>query len=598
MNNIIYGLVIAGLLSSCGGGGGSNPTTSNVSGTVADGYLGGAQICADINNNKVCDTGEPTTTSDNNGVWELPASAVNDNPIIAVILPTTIDQDTGVSVGTKTYTLSTPKGQTFISPITTMAQNKIDANPSLDATSAAKLVKADLGVSGDSAVLYQDYASTDNANSTVHQSIYQTGQMIARAMAEVEAVLETTFDNLGITLDDDLKKMIQKKVQEKIEELAPTLFSQAEEHIRNGGSVDHTLADTVVGSQTSSIEAIDDDLTSEEEVRRQEEIANRDTSNDTTESFTTFINSAHVFSSFDSFDRNHNMFVQSFDSQFIYDKISNITDFLGTLTSYTEQQMYDVLLAEADTLTLTVRADSIEFTEGDGNKVVAYNVAKESLNGLTLKCSELVSDGLTCPNSAQNVILTFTADDYQYHFTYNQYDRFVRNGLEEQLQSMSFNDLCPTIGSNWNDYHCVETPWNLPDTLSSATANAGQNTGYWDSKKLSYFFNQDGTGIEVCEYDAGDYLTCTSDKVSLGPFYNSSLNTTEVVWMYPQVEYNAGNIYGDIEYTLVLKRDGKYYQVTSQVKQNEDTDIQTYSPYNWSAYKKIVNALEPYMTNN
>ncbi|MBW5289828.1 hypothetical protein [Abyssogena phaseoliformis symbiont] len=46
-----------------------------------------------------------------------------------------------------------------------MIQNKIDANPTLDADSAAKLVKVDLGINTNVNALYDDYASDDNKNS-------------------------------------------------------------------------------------------------------------------------------------------------------------------------------------------------------------------------------------------------------------------------------------------------------------------------------------------------------------------------------------------------------------------------------------------------
>ncbi|MGC4059921.1 MAG: hypothetical protein QM749_03330 [Aquabacterium sp.] len=92
--------LFAASLAACGGGGGSNdaPTvshpvsldTSNNAGTSASGdtpvqtalmsvsgrvinvgYLGNTKVCADINDNNVCDSGEPTATTDASGRYAL-----------------------------------------------------------------------------------------------------------------------------------------------------------------------------------------------------------------------------------------------------------------------------------------------------------------------------------------------------------------------------------------------------------------------------------------------------------------------------------------------------------------------------------------------
>jgi hypothetical protein len=44
------------------------PATTTLSGKVADGYLRGANVCLDLNKNKICDPGEPSATSTAGGV--------------------------------------------------------------------------------------------------------------------------------------------------------------------------------------------------------------------------------------------------------------------------------------------------------------------------------------------------------------------------------------------------------------------------------------------------------------------------------------------------------------------------------------------------
>jgi len=68
----------------CGGGSGSNSAT--ISGVVSDGYIKNAVVCLDLNNNFLCDSNEPSTKSDEFGVYNLIVStdlAGNDANVIA-----------------------------------------------------------------------------------------------------------------------------------------------------------------------------------------------------------------------------------------------------------------------------------------------------------------------------------------------------------------------------------------------------------------------------------------------------------------------------------------------------------------------------------
>ncbi|KWF17595.1 hypothetical protein [Burkholderia pseudomultivorans] len=76
----ILGVSIAAALAACGGGGDSNqssadatPTTPTptVTGKAIDGYLAGATVCLDVNNNGVCDSGEPSAITDATGQFSI-----------------------------------------------------------------------------------------------------------------------------------------------------------------------------------------------------------------------------------------------------------------------------------------------------------------------------------------------------------------------------------------------------------------------------------------------------------------------------------------------------------------------------------------------
>ena len=53
------------------GGGSSSSSSNTISGKVVDGYVKGAKVCLDINNNFRCDENEPFTISDENGNYTL-----------------------------------------------------------------------------------------------------------------------------------------------------------------------------------------------------------------------------------------------------------------------------------------------------------------------------------------------------------------------------------------------------------------------------------------------------------------------------------------------------------------------------------------------
>ena len=127
-------LVAAAVLTACGGGSDATApvapvATTSLSGVVADGYLSGVKVYLDLNNNGIGDVGEPSATSDANGAYTLTGITVGDEskyPIVAEVPATSVDQDTSVAVG-KPFTLSAPAGASFVSPMTTLVQEKVRA---------------------------------------------------------------------------------------------------------------------------------------------------------------------------------------------------------------------------------------------------------------------------------------------------------------------------------------------------------------------------------------------------------------------------------------------------------------------------------------
>ncbi|MGH8848934.1 MAG: hypothetical protein ACREXQ_17055, partial [Polaromonas sp.] len=61
-------------LTACGGG---SDGPANLSGVVADGYLNGATVCLDLNNNMACDAGEPSATTTAGGKYSMAVPAID-----------------------------------------------------------------------------------------------------------------------------------------------------------------------------------------------------------------------------------------------------------------------------------------------------------------------------------------------------------------------------------------------------------------------------------------------------------------------------------------------------------------------------------------
>ncbi|MGI0507061.1 hypothetical protein ABY44_28905 [Burkholderia sp. ZZQ-2] len=134
----ILGLSVATALAACGGGGNSSPSQPSpggggtpttpapaVTGKAIDGYLVGATVCLDLNNNGVCDSGEPTAVTDGTGQFSIPYSGdTTGKTLLVQVTPTTKDQSRPAGFQfPATFTLSQviqPTTSQVISPLTTL----------------------------------------------------------------------------------------------------------------------------------------------------------------------------------------------------------------------------------------------------------------------------------------------------------------------------------------------------------------------------------------------------------------------------------------------------------------------------------------------
>lgn len=619
MKKTIITLFTAGALSACGGadpgtGTGTSTTgttaTTSVTGTVADGYLENAKVCADVNGDKVCNDDEPSAVTDEKGAYTLKLSeAQKTHPIIAEVTSDTKDADTGNFVA-NSYVLSAPSGKTFLSPITSMVQAKIDNNPSLDANSAAKLVKDELGASTATVDnLFEDYASDAKKNSVEHKKIYQTAQAVARAMGVIEAKLKEQFKTLGIALTPEMVRLLQKEVHNNISTISKTLYTDANAHISGGGSVDPNRAEKSLKDQQKKIDAIDVNIKAKltkVEIERQKKILiqkSTQAQSTTPEKFVkepTFFGSPSLNYSGDEKPELSANF-DAFANGYIYfNEATDLTTFKKDYLALDEQGIINkVLIATTSPFKINVNeADgSIQFTEGRGDTITLLKVVEQSIAGLTLGCDEMWSSGNTgiCDyddsvvNQFTSKKILFSAGDLQYHFTYKMKTRFDLNTVGEKLKLMSLDNLCPTLTSSGNDdAFCAKGFDGRVTLLESNTSldqhfSGGNGKNYFISSPID---NNNKYSIATCDSDS-DYnnTTCTSEKHKIGDVYQFMLKSGESVWVFPGLDDD-----GDLRYTLALNKDGSTYRVKSPVSASGETKIRSYSPFNWSAYQKIFKA--------
>ena len=165
--------------------------------TAIDGYLKNAVVCLDVNDNQVCDDSDPQNKQGTKeGVYGLfipsDAKVAEHKVIVNVIKGKTIDMDTPKITAQKSYSMTAPKGEAVVTPITTLVNFKME-ELNLSKENAAKEVLSDLGISDQMSVdSFLGNYMTDNtvSNSNVHR--------IAKFIAEHSNKDISLFDFNGI----------------------------------------------------------------------------------------------------------------------------------------------------------------------------------------------------------------------------------------------------------------------------------------------------------------------------------------------------------------------------------------------------------------
>ncbi len=219
-----------------------NPA-STVSGRVADGYIQGAIVCVDLNENDSCDTNEPSTVTGDGGTYNLdiPAEA-QEKPIVADIPAEAIDEDTGEAVGEPLVFITPADKPEFLSPITTLIHHELRANPALNSDDAEQTVKSMLGIDAEDVSLFSDYvAEGKNSSGNAEKAekfryLHDTARVVASMMKDIETQMQTAveFNSVDVDGSEDTQRAIREIVRSEVRELLPEIARQVAEIVRVG----------------------------------------------------------------------------------------------------------------------------------------------------------------------------------------------------------------------------------------------------------------------------------------------------------------------------------------------------------------------------
>lgn len=209
-------LLTAGFLSGCGGGDDTtlSTATTSLSGMVADGYLVGAKVCLDKNNNDVCDADEPFALTNEKGLYNLNVSSTDAQnfPLIVEAGADTIDLDNNQTIGKVWHFKAINAQHGFISPLTTLVAQAMEMNPSLTPELAMEALQYELGMT---VSVTDDYIAKDNLQA------HNAAKIVAHSLAETE-------QNLSASATGAEPRMIRLLAAKQVREQAEAIKTHAE----------------------------------------------------------------------------------------------------------------------------------------------------------------------------------------------------------------------------------------------------------------------------------------------------------------------------------------------------------------------------------
>lgn len=191
-----------------------DPTTRLISGKgLLEGYLTDAKVCADLNNDGICNADEPATRTDQTGEFQLEVGITE--PQVSLILEAesgvTTDAATGSPVSPGFIIRSqedTDREFQVISPLTELVLAEMERDKTLTLEQAKNIVKGKLEISVDP---FTDYVDLKENGPSLDKANAERLQRISTSINLVTGEIASGIDDsalAGAGMDDDDKRQI------------------------------------------------------------------------------------------------------------------------------------------------------------------------------------------------------------------------------------------------------------------------------------------------------------------------------------------------------------------------------------------------------
>lgn len=426
--------------------------SESLSGKVADGYLAGATVCLDLNDNQECDADEPSTTSTSGGAYTLEGATAEQLAsaaiLVEIVVGETIDEDNpGVAID-RTYTLTAPAGYNFVSPLTTMVQNEVRES-GLTPDEAKASVQTKLGTEID---LADDYVagSSDETNGAEFARLHKVAQVTRVVMQNnIETVKQLT-DGTGVAFED-LLSLIVKQVVAALDTISAQVDAAGEsfdpDDVVSSGGVDGANVDTAT---------INDDLAEREAKRSATDVSIAEvlTSGD----------SLHFFES-DEYDQG---VVDFFYGTVSADSSNNVTITRSIYNSSTESWDADSE-DNADTYQDCILDSGAWNCVSDSSETITVSGDSVIVKRGGLDASKEVITGISVDLTGKR-IASF-ADDERYEYVLDPAATFSEGATGYRLSFVRdsaihviFNDNVESVSECWDGSASSEGPFSPTDT--------------------------------------------------------------------------------------------------------------------------------------
>jgi hypothetical protein len=189
-----WGLGLAAALAGCGGGGGgTSPTTepattplssTTVSGVALNSYLENATVFLDVNGDGVLNNGEPSATTNANGMFSF-ATTESLAGRFLVLKATTATKMDGVLLNQGMTFMAPAEKPGVVSPLTTDVVAKMKNNPNWSVDEAKSAVQSDLGLDASLDVM-KDYIK-EKSNNGAYAKVQNVSTVVSALLKTVEA---------------------------------------------------------------------------------------------------------------------------------------------------------------------------------------------------------------------------------------------------------------------------------------------------------------------------------------------------------------------------------------------------------------------------